>query len=514
MNKNKKSLKTWALALFVGLPMLAVSCSDDDNAGGTAETAITEFTGYTKQGNVVATDSGTMSWQQYFSAMLKDAQEGNGEDDALIAEFAQAQLAKADSVVEDYYDRTGGNSSYDQDGIVYGFKYVTLKYQSVDMDNNPVTLSELVTFPYGEASDIKPQNMLIACHYVITANKERPSNYGNAKMLSDMLVFVSHAASKGNLFSFNNSLVVVPDYEGYGSTSDRPHPFLYHELTARQVVDGAIAAREWFESQGGTMADGWQSVVSGYSQGGSVAMAVHKYIEENNLSSTLNFGGTACGGGIYDPLATLNNYIETGKVYSPVGVAFMIKGMCDCNPYIRGKYSLSDFCTEKFINSGFADLIDSKLYNTTELKDKMVAYSKSNDAGYNTSGDYWAIDQILLPEVIDYFKGNVTSANKEKGDALYKALQMNSLVDGSWIPSHPIFCVNSSVDEIVPFVNYENASKALTGNYFRGRIINNESMGKHTMSGVVFFMCHYEDKYLGNIVDGSWSSTGREENIL
>lgn len=494
------------------------ACSDDDNnKGGTIEPTIQHFTGYTEPSNVEATGSGTMSWHKHYATILKDALDGNGEEDALIAQFAQTQLEKADSVVEDYYERTGGNTELGQDGSetynsVYGYKYVTINYESVDEDNNPIELSELVAYPYGEASSIKPNSMVIGCHYVITSNSERPTNYGKASMLSDMTIFASHAMTNG-ITTFNSSLVVVPDYEGYGASSDKVHPFLYHELTARQVVDGAIAAKEWFEKNETTLADGWQSVISGYSQGGSVAMAVHKYIEENNLSSVLNFAGTACGGGIYDPLATLTDYIETGKVYSPVGVAFMIKAMCDTNPYIHGKFTLSDFCTDEFLASGIADLIDSKLYTTSELKDKLVAYSKSNDAGYNTSGDYWEVDRIIRSEVISYFKGNSTSESKEKCEALYKALDMNCLVSGSWTPAHPLFCFNSTVDEVVPFVNYENASKALTGNYFRGRIFSNSFLGKHTYSGTVFFVAHYEDRYLGSIIDGSWSNTQREENI-
>lgn len=515
-------MKTFKYQFFAFIAMtgaLAITaCSDDDTNGGMSGNTVQKFTGYTRQSNVVATDSGTMSWHKHYSLILKQAQESNSDDNEMIAEFAQTQLAKADSVVDDYYEQTGGNADYVQDGSetynsVYGYKYVNLRYESVDEDNNPITLSELIAFPYGKAGNIQPQNMAICCHYVITANNERPTNYGNNSMLSDLTVFANHAMTNG-IMSFNSSLVVVPDYEGYGVSSDREHPFLYHELTARQVVDGAMAAKEWFESHQTKLADGWQGVITGYSQGGSVAMAVHKYIEENNLSSAFNFAGTACGGGIYDPLATLNNYIETGKVYSPVGVAFLIKSMCDSNPYIRGKYSVSDFFTEQFVASGIADLIAGKLYTTSELKDKLVAYSKTTaNTGYNASDDYWEVDKIIRSEVIDYFKGNATSDNKAKCEALYKALDMNNLVSGSWVPAHPIFCLNSTYDEVVPYVNYENASKYLTGNYFRGRIYNSPFLGTHTNSGVVFFVGHYEDRFLGSIVDGSWSNSNREENI-
>ena len=51
------------------------------------------------------------------------------------------------------------------------------------------------------------------------------------------------------------ALVIVPDYEGYGSTVACPHPYLNRELTAEQVVTGAKAGLSWFESEVSHMAE-------------------------------------------------------------------------------------------------------------------------------------------------------------------------------------------------------------------------------------------------------------------
>ena len=60
-------------------------------------------------------------------------------------------------------------------------------------------------------------------------------------------------------------LVIMPDYEGYGITADRAHPYLYQELTARQVVDAVRYGLALYNSYNlPSFEDDWQSVSLGY----------------------------------------------------------------------------------------------------------------------------------------------------------------------------------------------------------------------------------------------------------
>lgn len=47
-----------------------------------------------------------------------------------------------------------------------------------------------------------------------------------------------------------------------------------------------------------------------YSQGGAVALAAQRYIEQNGLSDQLHFRGTLCGDGPYDLISTLQYYLD------------------------------------------------------------------------------------------------------------------------------------------------------------------------------------------------------------
>ena len=58
---------------------------------------------------------------------------------------------------------------------------------------------------------------------------------------------------------------------------------------------------------------GWRSFSVGYSQGGGTSMAVHRFIEQNNLVDELNFSGSICGAGPYNPMSTIMFYMDRAR---------------------------------------------------------------------------------------------------------------------------------------------------------------------------------------------------------
>ena len=87
----------------------------------------------------------------------------------------------------------------------------------------------------------------------ITSNAQCPSNFSNLPHAGEinMLALFAHAASQ-------QALVIIPDYEGYGSTASSPHPYCNRELTAEQVVEGAKAGLDYFEKNVKSMEDDWK----------------------------------------------------------------------------------------------------------------------------------------------------------------------------------------------------------------------------------------------------------------
>ena len=547
MYKIKTNL-FYALCLLVGIGAFT-ACSDDKTDPSTNPKG--NISGVTDQKltDIQVVDSGSISWHDHYTGMLKQAQQANGEEDSLLVAYATRQLEEVDSLEAAYKNSFGAKGQ--QSGVTrgwggkdsfFGYKYVVLKYKTIDKDGKPIECSELVAAPYRYHyyfyERIRPHNLIIGCHATITSDAQCPSN--NQSSLTDVGMLISHA--RMNLQTgVNQNLVIIPDYQGYGATRKDAHPYLSQDLTARQVLDGVIAGKMWYDKWGGipdaALEEGFKTLVVGYSQGGSVAMAVQRYIEKNNLSETLNFAGSICGNGPYDPVATLKAYIADDKIYMPVAAALIIKGMCDAAPGVAGQYSPSDYLAEGFLKSGILDWISSKDYKGDEIQEKLLAYALSNDNGFvmmrkdDTSNEFlpyitsnqqtadgkkrkWAsvplgascyctVSQVLRPEVIEYFKnGSVETQYMAKMIAIQDALEKNNLTQG-WLPQHPIFVFHSEADEVVPFVNYQNAELAFsqTG-YFRG-IILKDSSATHKNSGSMFYLVK-EGSYFKSILSNTW----------
>lgn len=265
-------------------------------------------------------------------------------------------------------------------------KLYSYKYPSVDANGNKVVLSALMGVPtkiFFDGIPAKPNNVIIGCHETITSNYECPTNYnhgGSAQSGNGMLLqYCRYDAIRQPC-----CLVILADYEGYGCTADRPHPYLYQELTARQVVDAVrygLALYEANVNKGENFKEfeeGWKSVALGFSQGGSVSLATHKFIEQNGLDEELHFAGSVCGDGPYDPIAHLRYYMEdSGRTYDgkgadeketdhkpgtismPIVMPLILKGMCDSNPFMR-QHNLKEYLSDRFFATSATYLIEAK----------------------------------------------------------------------------------------------------------------------------------------------------------
>ena len=172
----------------------------------------------------------------------------------------------------------------------------------------------MACMPDGDCDYIN--NVIIGCHVTITSNKECPSRYSDeGSWDSDVSMLMNHASSGLVIHSSQwdmpyYNLVILPDYEGYGATRAHAHPYLYQELTARQVVDATRYGISLYKTDSKVnkvrhpFRDGWRSICVGYSQGGSVALATQRFIEQNGLTDELHLGGSVCGDGPYDMMAT------------------------------------------------------------------------------------------------------------------------------------------------------------------------------------------------------------------
>ena len=212
----------------------------------------------------------------------------------------------------------------------------------------------------------------------------------------------------------------------------------------------------------------------GYSQGGSVAMATHRFIEQNGLDGELHFAGSVCGDGPYDPIAHVRYYITEngGLLNMPVVLPLILKGMLDSNPYMR-EHKLEDYLVKDFLDTGIVQwLIDKDDPTKEKTTDDITAALKAlYDNGQftnilNSDGTAY-IDKLMTPKVYAYFSNasNFNAIPNTRGVAqdLHLALESNNLTQG-WTPRHPVKLWHYTRDTVVPYINALNAKNRLGAN--------------------------------------------------
>lgn len=303
--------------------------------------------------------------------------------------------------------------------LAYVIEYVSV---APDMKSNQV-MSGVINLPKDPKSVL---GIVLDNHYTIASNAECPSLAGGSD-ISKMI---------GGSFC-----VVSADYIGYGTTVNQLHPYLNHEVCARNSIDLARVAIDILTKSNVT---GMKMVNLGYSQGAAVALAVHREIEKKGLAKELGFVGTWCGDGPYDVEATAKYYLANADAVSyPSGLALLVEGFLSSAPAeLKGDLKYADFFSEKMIKAGLETWMRDRKLTTTEINQKMEA----------VVGGTLKMSDVFSPEMA-----------VESGALMQKYLKFarsQNLCTG-WTPAYPISLYHMVSDNVVPVVNTENAVKGL-----------------------------------------------------
>jgi pimeloyl-ACP methyl ester carboxylesterase len=259
-------------------------------------------------------------------------------------------------------------------------------------------------------------------HGTISAHADAPTELA----LSDTeLILYSALASPG-------FIAVIPDYLGFGESSEIRHPYYDEALTASAIIDNIKAAKELAAQEGINFND--KLFLAGYSQGGYATMATHKAIEEDGLSGfTLVTSYPAAGGydvkGMQETFFTLDTYGDPSYL-----------------GYVASAYR-STYDWEQPLSIFFQEP-----YATTipDLFDGSKTMSQVNDA---LTDD---VQALLQPDAIANFETSSTFAE------FRQALIENSLTD--WTPTIPMYMYHGTADVTVFYQNSVDTRQALLDN--------------------------------------------------
>ena len=153
----------------------------------------------------------------------------------------------------------------------------TIQYQTVGGANEPTTGSGALMVPSGLGSTCTgARPIVLYAHGTSTDRTFSMADLSNDEALALAAVF----ASQGYI-------VVAPNYAGYDTSTLTYHPYLVAEQQSKDMMDALKAARTALPLVSATLTrDNGKLFITGYSQGGYVAMATHRAMEAAGMTVT------------------------------------------------------------------------------------------------------------------------------------------------------------------------------------------------------------------------------------
>ena len=227
------------------------------------------------------------------------------------------------------------------------------EYQTVDSAGDITPASAALMVPNDSATSCQGERPIVL--YAHGTNTNKAFNLADLES-SDNTEGLLMAA----MFAAEGYIVVAPNYVGYDSSTLDYHPYLNGDQQSKDVIDALAAARSALPTTDAPdTTDGGQLLVTGYSQGGYVAMATHRALQEAGDTVT----ASAPMSGPY-ALSAFSDAIFQGRVTggSPVNLALLVTS------YQKAYGNLYSSTTDVY-EAEYATDIETLLPSTTSLGD-------------------------------------------------------------------------------------------------------------------------------------------------
>jgi hypothetical protein len=206
-----------------------------------------------------------------------------------------------------------------------------IEYNTVGGANEPTTASGALMVPGGSgASCTGARPIVLYAHGTSTERTFNIADVTNDENAEGILLAVFFAA--------RGYIVVAPNYAGYDTSTLPYHPFLVGDQQSKDMIDALTAARTALSSNP-QVSDNGQLFITGYSQGGYVAMATHRAMQAAGMNVTASapmsgpyalaafvdaeFEGEVSGGAPIVATLLLTGYQNSyGDIYSSASEVF------------------------------------------------------------------------------------------------------------------------------------------------------------------------------------------------
>lgn len=322
----------------------------------------------------------------------------------------------------------------------YTIKLYKIKYNTT-YKGQPVVASGLISYPKGLSDSIPT---MIVGNYQSYADKDTPSAFD----FPNNFTFFAAIASAGYL-------TLIPDMLGFGETKDKVFPMRNYEHTANAMIDFIYASEEFVEAI--KLGVNGKKFLTGYSEGGYIAMATLKMIEERPASG-ISIDKTAVGAGGYNLVNILKKEIINDTYDFPSDIAMLLYSY---NSMYNWNRPLSDFFNKPYDSR--IPILFSGEYNRQEINQQLT----------NTLANF--LNNDFLTNLRD---------GSDPEPVLMNALSNNSV--DNWTPKSLLSIIHGRNDEIIPFSDSEETYNKMRANGSTSVTLTPIDTGGHVDSGIKF----------------------------
>jgi poly(3-hydroxybutyrate) depolymerase len=395
-----------------------------------------------------------------------------------------------------------------------GVDFYYFKYWTVGPDNSAQEASGALMVPTGSAAPCTgPRPIVLYAHGTTTDSAYNIANISDTSNSAN-----SEAATVAAVFAAQGYIVVAPNYLGYDISKLGYHPYLNGAENATDMMDALTAARAaLLTTFTPTTSDSGKLYVTGYSEGGYVAMATVKAMQAagetvtasapssgpyalESFGDAIFFGQVNIGATVFAPLTSTsyqkaygNVYTQTSDVYSSTYASGIDTLLPSATPlaslFQNGKLpqtAMFDIKTPTSttgvpaLDAG-ADQLLALPASPPYSPSQVALFGAGFGSSYLVSDAYrvaYVDDAVANPDEAEMTLvggGTLTSSNIALAATpmlgLRKDLALNDMRGGGWFPEEPMLMCGGDQDPTVFFQNTQIMA-ALWTPYVQGGLVS------------------------------------------
>ena len=328
-------------------------------------------------------------------------------------------------------------------------------------------------------------------------------------------------------FAAHGYIVVAPNYAGYDTSPLPYHPYLIASQQGKEMVDALTASRSalasvrWLNEANDKVWESGKVFLTGYSEGGYVAMATQRQMEKAGMTVSAGapmsgpyallasmddavvFSKPRLGGSVFLPLL-INGYQNAyGNLYRGAGEVYNANHIAAFEAWLPSELAFRDLLDGWSLHeiapfnevtpgqgaepsSGIAS-VDQALKRPNAEEDPISALGFSRD--YLVTNKFrvrYAIDAYNHPDGLVPVATGLMQAAAEPADSMREALRKNDL--RSWMPKNPVMLCGGKSD---PLVSFKINTAALNSIWDRSgvraehRVVDVDPLAGNTIDAIV-----------------------------